>query len=162
MTEREKRWFNQLAAKDAKDEEKKSMENNKKIIERSQMKNKINDAHKNVEMNKTTSVNAHITDTKTKKKEKDQTAPKRPLSAFFWFCEAKRPVLRAENPRLKMGEVSRELTKMWMGSDRGVKAEFEDQAEKDRQRYDKEIAVYNLGRKKPQYHRKPLREENRC
>merc|ERR1711864_67807 len=96
-------------------------------------------------------------------KERDPgvaVVPKRPVSASYFFCEARRPRVRADNPRLKMGEVSRELTRLWTSSDQSVRNEFEEEAEQDRQRYDREMLGYNQARRKTGYMRKPLKVEN--
>jgi len=75
-----------------------------------------------------------------RKEKKDPNAPKRALSAFFCFCAEERPKVRAKNPDWPIGEVGKELGKRW-----GLctnKAKFEALANKDKERYAKEIAVY--------------------
>ena len=39
---------------------------------------------------------------KSRKKKKNPNAPKRPLSAFFVYCKAMRPTVKASNPGLSV------------------------------------------------------------
>ena len=47
------------------------------------------------------------------KKQKDPLRPKRSKSSFLFFCDEHRSKIRKENPELKMGEVMKQLGKMW-------------------------------------------------
>jgi predicted GIY-YIG superfamily endonuclease len=47
------------------------------------------------------------------KKEKDPNAPKKPLSSYMLFCNAKRAEVKAANPDLKMVELSKLLGTQW-------------------------------------------------
>ena len=47
------------------------------------------------------------------KKQKDPLMPKRSKSSFLFFCDEHRSKIRKENPELKMGEVMKQLGKMW-------------------------------------------------
>ena len=47
------------------------------------------------------------------KKQKDPLMPKRPKSSFLYFCDAHREDVRKKNSKLSMGEVMKELGKMW-------------------------------------------------
>jgi hypothetical protein len=47
------------------------------------------------------------------KKQKDPLMPKRPKSSFLYFCDAHRGGVRKKNSKLSMGEVMKELGKMW-------------------------------------------------
>ncbi len=50
---------------------------------------------------------------KKEKKDKDPNVPKRPLSAYILFCNAKRSEIRAAHPDMDAKDVTREMGKMW-------------------------------------------------
>jgi len=77
-----------------------------------------------------------------KRKTKDPSAPKRPLSAFFWFCNDERGKVRELNPDYGVGDIAKELGKRWADCDPPTKSKYEAMAEKDRARYDKEMEAY--------------------
>lgn len=54
-----------------------------------------------------------------KKKKKDPNAPKRPMTSFLYFSQAKRPQLAEDQPGLSLAETSRALGVLWkaVGSD---------------------------------------------
>ncbi|KAL3224433.1 hypothetical protein MRX96_026553 [Rhipicephalus microplus] len=79
---------------------------------------------------------------KKRKRAKDPNAPKRPLSAFFWFCNDERPNVRQENPDSSVGEVAKELGRRWNEVGDDVKAKYEGLAAKDKARYEKELKAY--------------------
>jgi len=76
------------------------------------------------------------------KRTKDPNAPKRALSAFFWFCNDERPKVRSANPKYTVGEVAKELGKKWGVTTSSAKAKYEAMAAKDKARYAKESAAY--------------------
>jgi len=82
-----------------------------------------------------------------RKQKKDPNAPKRALSAFFMFCGEERPKVRAANPSYTVGDVAKELGARW--GNVGDKTKYEAMAEKDKDRYAKEMAAYKGGAKKP-------------
>jgi len=77
-----------------------------------------------------------------KKRTKDPNAPKRALSAFFWFCNDERPKVRSVNPKYTVGEVAKEMAKKWNSTGSAGKAKYEALAAKDKARYAKESAAY--------------------
>ncbi|ESP01822.1 hypothetical protein LOTGIDRAFT_200052 [Lottia gigantea] len=78
-----------------------------------------------------------------KRNKKDPKAPKRALSAFFFFCNEERPKVKAIYPNYTIGEVAKELGKRWEHC--GEKKRFEEMTEKDKVRYQKEMAAYKSG-----------------
>jgi len=115
MTDREKRYFNYVAEKEKK-----------------------NSA---MQINKSPARNPRSRKTK---KPKDPNAPKRALSGFFWFSTEFRGQVKAANPDFGVGDVAKELGKRWAECTEAEKAIYEEMAEKDRQRYDKEKQAYVL------------------
>lgn len=80
---------------------------------------------------------------KRRRKTKDPNAPKRALSAFFWFCSEERPSVRAAYPSYTVGEVAKELGKRWEVCPN--RSKFEAMAEKDKARYEKDMNDYRKG-----------------
>ncbi|XP_037070949.1 high mobility group protein DSP1-like [Pollicipes pollicipes] len=82
---------------------------------------------------------------KGKRRTKDPNAPKRALSAFFWFCNDERPALRAAHPDHSVGDLAKALGKKWAETDEAARRKFELMAEKDKARYSREMAAYKSG-----------------
>lgn len=77
------------------------------------------------------------------KKKKDPNAPKRPMAAFMYFSSANRDKIKKDNPGCTFGEVGKYLGAAWAKVDAKTKAKFQEMADKDKTRYDKEMAKYN-------------------
>merc|ERR1712018_77679 len=72
---------------------------------------------------------------KRTRKAKDPRAPKRSMSAFFWFAQDERPKVRAANPNFAVGDIAKELGRRWADANPKTKSIYEAKAEKDRERY---------------------------
>lgn len=72
---------------------------------------------------------------KRTRKAKDPRAPKRSMSAFFWFAQDERPQVRAANPNFAVGDIAKELGRRWADATPKFKSNYEAKAEKDRERY---------------------------
>ena len=79
---------------------------------------------------------------KKRKHIKDPNAPKRSLSAFFWFCNDERSKVKAMNPEFGVGDIAKELGRRWSDVDPELKSKYEAMAEKDKARYDREMTAY--------------------
>jgi hypothetical protein len=75
-------------------------------------------------------------------KKKDPNAPKKALSAYMFFCADNREKVKADNPEFKVTEVTSELGKLWGALSEGDKKQYYDKAEKDKERYKKDMAGY--------------------
>lgn len=84
---------------------------------------------------------------KKRKRVKDPNAPKRALSAFFWFCNDERPRVKEVLPDSTVGDVAKELGRRWNDCTEDQKAKYEALAAKDKARYEKENNAYKS--KKP-------------
>ncbi|KRX38035.1 High mobility group protein 1.2 [Trichinella britovi] len=84
---------------------------------------------------------------KRKRSKKDPNAPKRALSAFFFFSNSKRAEIQQAHPDWKVGQVAQELGRMWKAIDEDEKRKFEDMAAKDRTRYEEDMKNYKSGGK---------------
>lgn len=85
---------------------------------------------------------------KKKKVAKDPDAPSRPTSSYMFFAKEMRPAAVKKNPDAKLTEISKILGEIWKGLDKtkggkGGAKKFEDMAAVDRERYAKEMEVYN-------------------
>jgi len=76
---------------------------------------------------------------------KDPRAPKRALSAFFWYCMDERPKIREREPSAPVGVVAKELGAMWAQVTPEVKARYEALAQADKGRYNEEMVAYREG-----------------
>jgi high mobility group protein B1 len=80
---------------------------------------------------------------KRKRGKKDPNAPKRALSAFFWFCNEERPNVKASLQNSNsVSLVAKELGRRWALVRPEHKARYEALAAKDKERYEKEQKVY--------------------
>lgn len=77
-----------------------------------------------------------------RKRTKDPNAPKRSLSAFFWFSNDERPKVKASMQDATVGDVAKELGKRWNESSADVRSKYEALAAKDKARYMKEVKAY--------------------
>lgn len=78
-----------------------------------------------------------------RKRTKDPNAPKRALSAFFCFCNDERPKVKQAHPGHTVGDIAKELGKRWEGCTN--KPKYEAIAAKDKERYEREMAIYRSG-----------------
>ena len=76
------------------------------------------------------------------KRARDPNAPKRALSAFFFFCKSERPKILEITPNLKVSEVATELGRRWRNATTADKAMYEANAMQDKVRYEQEMAVF--------------------
>ena len=86
-------------------------------------------------------------DGKKKRKKKDPNAPKKNLTAFFFFSNEKRAAVTAElkaaNPDMKgVAEIGKRLGEMWKELSDADKEPYAKQAEEDKARYLKEMENY--------------------
>ena len=56
-----------------------------------------------------TSIDKALKKNEGKKKKKDPNAPKRPTTAFFFYCADNRGKIKEKNPDLKASEVAKKL-----------------------------------------------------
>lgn len=79
---------------------------------------------------------------KSTRKKKDPNAPKRSLSAYMFFANENRDIVRAENPGISFGQVGRLLGEKWKALSSEDKSPYENKAAADKKRYEKEKAEY--------------------
>uniref|UniRef100_A0A0N5ADQ9 High mobility group protein n=1 Tax=Syphacia muris TaxID=451379 RepID=A0A0N5ADQ9_9BILA len=79
---------------------------------------------------------------KRKRVKKDPNAPKRALSAFFFFSHDKRPEVQQQHPEWKVGQVAQELGKYWKALSDEERAVYDQKAQEDKERYAEEMRNY--------------------
>lgn len=79
---------------------------------------------------------------KRKKPDKDLNAPKAPLTGYVRFLNEHREKVRAENQDLPFHEVTKILGNMWSQLPSQQKQGYLEEAEKDKERYMKELELY--------------------
>ncbi|KAJ1724191.1 Non-histone chromosomal protein 6 [Coemansia erecta] len=79
---------------------------------------------------------------KAKRGKKDPNAPKRALSAYMFFSQAKRTTVKEKNPDASFGNIGKLLGDMWKKMSEDEKKPFNKQAEADKKRYEAEKASY--------------------
>jgi hypothetical protein len=76
------------------------------------------------------------------KKAKDKNAPKGAKNAYILFCADNRDQVKEENPDMGAKEIISELARLWKEADEDVKAEYNEKAAADKQRYQEEMSDY--------------------
>lgn len=89
-----------------------------------------------------------------RKRKKDPNAPKRALSAFFFFCKDERESVKKENPGYGVGDIAKELGKRWEVCPNRPK--YDVLAKGDKVRYEKAMAAYKSGDKKQKVEKKAV------
>jgi len=79
---------------------------------------------------------------KRRRRTKDPNAPKRSLSAFFWFCNDERQKVKGLNPEFGIGDVAKELGRLWSIAAPEVKQKYQAMSDKDKARYEREMHIY--------------------
>lgn len=80
-------------------------------------------------------------------KEKDPNAPKRPTTAYFAFMNERRVTLKKEKPGLSLGDTTKTMTDEWNKMSDKEKKKYTDIAQKDKDRYEKEMEDAGLRKK---------------
>ncbi|CAI4969425.1 BTE_HP_G0085470.mRNA.1.CDS.1 [Saccharomyces cerevisiae] len=83
---------------------------------------------------------------RTTRRKKDPNAPKRGLSAYMFFANENRDIVRSENPDVTFGQVGRILGEKWKALTAEEKQPYESKAQADKKRYESEKELYNATR----------------
>ncbi|PSN52387.1 High mobility group protein 20A [Blattella germanica] len=79
---------------------------------------------------------------KRKKAQRDQTAPRQPLTGYVRFLNDRREKVRSDNPTLPFPEITKLLAVEWSQLPANQKQNYLDAAEQDRERYLRELQAY--------------------
>lgn len=77
-----------------------------------------------------------------KKAKKDKDAPKRPLSAYFFYIQERRETLKKEKPSLENKELIKTMGEEWNKLSDEDKKPYVKKAEADKKRYQEEMKAY--------------------
>lgn len=92
------------------------------------------------------------------KQVKDPNRPRKPLSAYFLFCQDIRLKVKTEFPLYNVKEVAKEMGRRWNMIDTETRAEYEARYKESRKQYEERLAEYNPHKKKkdPNAPKQPL------
>ncbi|XP_028128407.1 high mobility group protein 20A [Diabrotica virgifera virgifera] len=79
---------------------------------------------------------------KKRKKPKDSTAPRVPLTGYVRYLNDRREAVRSTNPNLTFADITKMLASEWSNLPVNKKQQYLDAAEQDRERYTKEYNAY--------------------
>lgn len=79
---------------------------------------------------------------KKRKKPKDSTAPRQPLSGYIRYLNDRREAVRAANPAQSFAEITKILANEWSNLPVDKKRQYLDAAEQDKERYTREYEAY--------------------
>lgn len=82
------------------------------------------------------------TKTKKTKATKDKDAPKRAISAFFYFQKERRTTLKKEKPDLANKELISKMSTEWNAMKTEARKPYDELAEQDKKRYQTEKEKY--------------------
>ena len=82
---------------------------------------------------------------KSKRAKKDPNAPKRALSAYMFFSAAKRAEVAAANPDFGITDIAKALGERWKTITDEEKNVYQQQADEDKIRYEREMTAYRAG-----------------
>jgi hypothetical protein len=80
--------------------------------------------------------------TKTTRPKKDPNAPKKPLPGFMLYLNDNRSRIKQEHPGITVTETSKVGGKEWKTVKPAIKKKYQDLADLDKERYEKEMANY--------------------
>ncbi|KAI9905731.1 hypothetical protein PsorP6_013432 [Peronosclerospora sorghi] len=81
--------------------------------------------------------------TKGSRKKKDPNAPKRALSAYFFFCNDIRQETRDENPNMKITEIAQLSAEKWRALPDKKRLKYQKMNEEAKAKYQQEMDAYN-------------------
>ncbi|TMW57488.1 hypothetical protein Poli38472_003413 [Pythium oligandrum] len=84
--------------------------------------------------------------TRGTRKKKDPNAPKRPLSAYFFYCNEIRESVRSENPNKKVTEIAQLLAEKWRALPDKKRVKYQKMHEEAKGKYEIAMNNYNAGK----------------
>lgn len=77
-----------------------------------------------------------------KRRKKDPSAPKAPLNGYLVYFNEERAGMRAQNPNIGFGELTKIIAAKWKELPTEQKQKYINEADHDKERYEKEMASY--------------------
>ncbi|KAL0076442.1 non-histone chromosomal protein 6 [Phycomyces blakesleeanus] len=93
------------------------------------------------ESSKTKRTSKVVDDGKKRRTKKDPSAPKRGLSAYMFFSQDQRHVVKENNPDASFGQIGKILGERWKKMTDADKKPYNQKAELDKKRYEDEKAI---------------------
>jgi structure-specific recognition protein 1 len=84
----------------------------------------------------------------SKKNKKDKDAPKKAISAYFFYIKERRDSITKELPNLNNKEIVKKMSEEWNALRDDKKKPYVQKALEDKKRYEKEKADYDDKKKK--------------
>jgi hypothetical protein len=81
---------------------------------------------------------------KKRRAKKDPHAPKRALSAFFFFSNERRGDVQSNYPAYKVGQIAQELGRAWKELSEEERAVYEKKALDDKERYNEVSFIHSM------------------
>ncbi|KAL1513615.1 hypothetical protein ABEB36_003005 [Hypothenemus hampei] len=116
--------------------------NNEKIVDGAGTSEIVSNEEKSTEIVSTENIKPKTPKTKKRKKPKDTTAPRQPLTGYIRYLNDRREAVRTGNPNLSFAEITKILASEWTNLPIDRKQQYLDAAEQDRERYTKEYEAY--------------------
>ena len=91
-----------------------------------------------------------------KKNKKDKDAPKKAISAYFFYIKERRDSITKELPNLNNKEIVKKMSEEWNALSDDKKKPYVQKAEADKKRYEKEKSDYD----KKKQDEKPSKKAN--
>lgn len=79
---------------------------------------------------------------RTVRRKKDPNAPKRALSAYMFFANENRDIIKSENPDVTFGQVGKLLGERWKALSAEDREPYDAKAKADKRRYESEKELY--------------------
>lgn len=80
---------------------------------------------------------------RTTRRKKDPNAPKRALSAYMFFANENRDIIKSENPNVTFGQVGKLLGERWKSLTDEEREPYDAKSAADKKRYESEKELYN-------------------
>ena len=77
-----------------------------------------------------------------KRRKKDPNAPKAPLNGYLVYFNEERADMRLKNPLMSFGDLTKIIATKWKELSNGDKQRYTNEAEADKERYNREMAEY--------------------
>lgn len=97
---------------------------------------------------------------KKKVKKEKKVGPKRALTSFLYFSQDKRQSIKDANPSFTLGDIGKELGRLWKECTGPEKEKYEEMAAKDKIRYQRELEHFKKTGILPDGTKVPLNSSN--
>ncbi|KAL6628032.1 high mobility group box domain-containing protein, partial [Neocallimastix sp. 'constans'] len=82
-----------------------------------------------------------------RKRQKEEGAPKRPISSYMFFSQDKRNEVKSKNPDATFSEIGKITGNLWKNASAEEKEKYERKAKEDKERYRREMEEFEKRKK---------------